>query len=294
MIHKVLPEEEGMPLSAVVLRHAEGIPLWAVKAAFKSRDVRLNGRKLNDGETRVAIGDEIRAFFPQQAVRKKSEVPALPIAYEDDDILVIVKPQGLPCENDSDAASGDTAATRVAAMLASREKKETARLCHRLDVYTGGLLLFAKNDAAYDCAVQAFRDRTIEKKYTCLVKGCPQKEEETLRAYLRKDPIASRVSITDSPRPGASQIMTRYRVLEKGEISRLEVELITGRTHQIRAHLAHIGHPIVGDDKYGDHALNHELKILTQRLWATSMEFHIQEGVLAGLEGKQITTCCPF
>ena len=114
-----------------------------------------------------------------------------------------------------------------------------------------------------------------------------------MRAYLRKDAELSRVSVTDYPARGALEIVTGYRVMEPGEYARLEVELMTGRTHQIRAHLAHIGHPILGDDKYGDRALNRQLGLRRQQLWATRLVFHV-DGVLAELDGQTFTVKCPF
>ena len=128
---------------------------------------------------------------------------------------------------------------------------------------------------------------------TCRVKGCPARKEAVMRAYLRKDAKLSRVSVTDYPARGALEIVTGYRVMEPGECARLEVELMTGRTHQIRAHLAHIGHPILGDDKYGDRALNRQLGLRRQQLWATRLVFHA-DGVLAELDGQTFTVKCPF
>lgn len=114
-----------------------------------------------------------------------------------------------------------------------------------------------------------------------------------MHAYLRKDAQLSRVAVTDYPARGALEIITGYRVLEPGEYARLEVELMTGRTHQIRAHLAHIGHPILGDDKYGDRALNRRLGLRRQQLWATRLVFHAG-GALAYLDGKAFSVDCPF
>ena len=114
-----------------------------------------------------------------------------------------------------------------------------------------------------------------------------------MHAYLRKDAQLSRVVVTDYPAKGALEIVTGYRVLEASNYARLEVELMTGRTHQIRAHLAHIGHPILGDDKYGDRALNRKLGLKKQQLWSTKLVFHTS-GALAYLEGKSISIKCPF
>ena len=114
-----------------------------------------------------------------------------------------------------------------------------------------------------------------------------------MRAYLRKAAQLARVVVTDYPARGAQEIVTSYRVTEAGEAARLEVELITGSTHQIRAHLAHIGHPILGDDKYGDRMLNRQMNLRRQQLWATTLEFHAQ-GALAYLNGRRFSVKCPF
>ena len=114
-----------------------------------------------------------------------------------------------------------------------------------------------------------------------------------MHAYLRKDAQISRVSVTDYPARGAMEIVTGYRVVKPGEHALLEVELITGRTHQIRAHLAHIGHPILGDDKYGDRLLNRQLGVKRQQLWATRLVFRV-EGVLSYLNGRSFAVKCPF
>lgn len=115
-----------------------------------------------------------------------------------------------------------------------------------------------------------------------------------MRAYLRKDAELSRVSVTDYPARGALEIVTGYRVMEPGEYARLEVELMTGRTHQIRAHLAHIGHPILGDDKYGDRALNRQLGLTQTAALGDSALFSMRTACMAELDGQTFTVKCPF
>lgn len=267
---------------------------WAVKQALKNRDVRVDGVRVT-GDVRVREGQQIRAYWPKEAVASRGQSkPGLPIVFENEHVILINKPQGLQAQNDENPLSGDSALTRVIAMKREAgEKTDAIRLCHRLDVQTGGLLLLTKDDAAYEAARKAFEARTMEKFYTCRVKGCPARKEAVMRAYLRKDAELSRVSVTDYPARGALEIVTGYRVMEPGEYARLEVELMTGRTHQIRAHLAHIGHPILGDDKYGDRALNRQLGLRRQQLWATRLVFHA-DGVLAELDGQTFTVKCPF
>lgn len=287
--------QEGRMLSALLREAAPKIPPWAIKEAIKRRDVRVDGTKVS-ADMRVSAGQEIRAFFPKAALAETAgkRLPLPQVIFEDERILLIDKPQGIPSQNEGDPLSGDTAFTRAVSYLRSAgEKTDHVHLCHRLDVQTGGLLLLVKDDEAYDAAVKAFSERTFQKYYTCRVKGCPTQREATMRAYLRKDAEIARVCVTDYPARGAQEIVTAYRVLEAGTVSRLEVELITGRTHQIRAHLAHIGHPILGDDKYGDRSLNRQLGLRRQQLWATRLVIHAG-GALSYLDGRCFETRCPF
>ena len=293
----IVPQEkDGLMLSQLLIQTAGDVPLWAVREAIKKRDVRLDGVRIT-GDVRVQAGQEVRVFWPKSVVAAKPQKKALPlpeIVYEDEHVLLINKPQGIASQNEDDPLSGDTALTRVKAYLESvAQNTDHLHLCHRLDVQTGGLLLFAKDDEAFDSAMAAFSERSFQKYYTCLVKGCPAKREAVMRAHLRKDAQISRVSITDYPARGSLEIVTAYRVIQPGDNAKLEVELITGRTHQIRAHLAHIGHPILGDDKYGDRTLNRMLGVRRQQLWATRLVFHA-EGALSYLNGRTFTVKCPF
>lgn len=293
----IVPQEkDGLMLSQLLIQTAGDVPLWAVREAIKKRDVRLDGVRIA-GDVRVQAGQEVRVFWPKSVVAAKPQKKALPlpeIVYEDEHVLLINKPQGIASQNEDDPLSGDTALTRVKAYLESAAKStDQLHLCHRLDVQTGGLLLFAKDDEAFDSAMAAFSERSFQKYYTCLVKGCPAKREAVMCAHLRKDAQISRVSITDYPARGSLEIVTAYRVIQPGDNAKLEVELITGRTHQIRAHLAHIGHPILGDDKYGDRTLNRMLGVRRQQLWATRLVFHA-EGALSYLNGRTFTVKCPF
>lgn len=289
----VTREKDGMMLSKLLLQVGD-MPPWAVKQAMKKRDVRVDNVRISE-DVRVHEGQDIRVYWSKEALTAQTQnKPALPIIFEDEHVLVVNKPQGLQSQNEENPLVGDSALTRVLTVKKeSGEQTDQIRLCHRLDVQTGGLLMFTKDEASYEAALEAFEKRTMEKYYTCRVKGCPAKQKAVMHAYLRKDAQLSRVAVTDYPARGALEIVTGYRVLEAGEYARLEVELITGRTHQIRAHLAHIGHPILGDDKYGDRALNRKLGLKKQQLWSTRLVFHAS-GVLAYLEGKSVSVDCPF
>lgn len=292
----VPPEKDGLMLSQLLVQMAADVPLWAIRETLKHRDVRIDGMRIA-GDTRVHAGQEIRVFWPKSVItggRQDKELPLPEIVFEDEHVMLINKPQGIQSQNEDNPLLGDSALTRVLAYLKSEKAKtDQVHLCHRLDVQTGGLLLFAKDDASFESAMQAFSSRTFQKFYTCRVKGCPTRNEAVLHAWLRKDAQISRVSVTDYPARGAQEILTSYRVLDAQQNARLEVELMTGRTHQIRAHLAHIGHPILGDDKYGDRALNRELGLKRQQLWATRLIFQA-DGALRYLNGRSFSVKCPF
>ena len=289
-------DKDGLMLSQLLVQAAADVPLWAIREAIRKRDVRIDGTRIS-GDVRVHAGQEIRVFWPKAVVSARQQEKPLPlpeIVFEDARVLLINKPQGLQSQNEDNPQSGDSALTRVLSYLKVRsEQTDQVHLCHRLDVQTGGLLLFAKDDEAFESAMRAFSERTFRKFYTCRVKGCPAKQEAVLHAWLRKDAQISRVSVTDYPARGALEIMTGYRVLQAEENALLEVELMTGRTHQIRAHLAHIGHPILGDDKYGDRMLNRKLGVRRQQLWATRLVFQA-EGALSYLNGRSFSVDCPF
>ena len=164
---------------------------------------------------------------------------------------------------------------------------------HRLDNKTCGLCLFAKNPRAHAVLLEAFKQRTVEKYYICLVRGIPKPPAAVCSAFLLKDAARSIVQILDQSRPGARPITTGYETLSAGPVSRLRVHLITGRTHQIRAHLAALGHPVLGDDLYGDRSFNRLQKSRSLKLCAAELTLHT-EGQLPNLDGKTFKINPPF
>lgn len=233
-----------------------GVPYAAAQKAIRSKDVLVNGQRVKS-DLPLCSGDAVCVFFNE---------PNVTVVYEDERLLVVNKPQGL-------ASEGENALEEKV-----RQTRPTAQLCHRLDQNTGGLVLFSKDEEAYEAVFAAMKERTIRKFYACIVAGAPFPREATARAYLIKDAQAAHVMVMDHEREGAKEIITAYKTLCFGALSLLEVELITGRTHQIRAHLAHLGCPIVGDDKYGDRALNKALGIKLQALFAVRLELHFPQG----------------
>lgn len=281
------PQGEGERVDRLIARYFPELPERSVRAAFLRRDVKLDGKRADRTETARA-GQELRIYLPDG----EKENPPLEIVYEDGDALLVNKPAGVSVEPDG---KGGVTLTE----LCLRHVRETdpeawpPAACHRLDNQTSGLCLFAKTPEAEEILQEVFRSRRLEKYYECLVRGIPKPAAAECRAWLVKDAKAGRVRVTDDPAPGSKQIRTGYETLEAGPVSRLRVHLITGRTHQIRAHLAALGHPILGDDVYGDRAWNRERKTRHLRLCAVSLKLDT-EGRLPALDGREFRIPAPF
>ncbi len=260
--HTVPPLSAPMPLGKYLSRAFPRIPLWRIREALKRRDLRIDGVKAG-ADSQVRGGEELTLYLED-----KYFADALTVLYEDEHILAVEKPAGIPVDADAANVGADTMQGRLTAYC------PTAKLAHRLDTGTGGVLLASRDDAGKKMLLAGFREHRIRKFYRCIVRGTPTPERAELHAFLVKDATAALVSVLDHNAPHALPIETRYRVVRSdGPLCELEVELITGRTHQIRAHMAHIGHPILGDDKYGDRSLNRAFHTQSPMLWCVRMEF---------------------
>lgn len=256
--------------------------------AFRQKDIRVNGKRISEN-TVIKAGDVIEAFIDDKLLKEQSpsKKPELDIVYEDSNLLIINKQPGLEAESKT-----ENSLIRLAKeYLLTNGKGSEPALCHRLDRNTSGLVIIAKNNEALEIMLLKIKEREVKKFYQCIVVGCPSPKQAELRHYLFKDSKKSQVYIYDTKKPGCVEITTRYKVIEAGgETSRLEVELVTGKTHQIRAHLAHIGHPIVGDGKYGINEINKRYKAKHQMLWAYKLVFDFKEaGILDYLKGKEFS-----
>lgn len=275
-----------MRLDKYLLRSLPGLPAWAIREAFSRRDVKMDGQRAN-ADTQTIPGKQVLVY----GLRDEAAMP-LDVVYEDEHILLVNKPVNISVQADS----GGGATVEGMALYHVRKDNPDAlppKACHRLDNQTSGLLLLAKSDKAEEILVRAFKERTINKTYTCLVKGTPKPWKDTLHAFLLKNAEAASVQIFDHSVPGALPIVTGYRVVEAGSVCRLNVDLITGRTHQIRVHLAHIGHPILGDDAYGDRSFNKEQGVKRLMLCATSITLSGRDE-LAYLNGRTFAILPPF
>lgn len=235
--------------------YAQAAFVW--RQLLKNKDVRVNGKRV--GEDITLYKGDIVAYY---LTPKQAEKPAYYIVYEDENILIADKESGVNSE----------------AVYAALSRERECYFIHRLDRNTKGLLAFACNEKAEQTLLKAFKDRTAEKRYVALCFGVFPKESDVLTAYLKKDAAKSLVKIYDKPTNGAEKIVTEYKVLSILDgVSKVEVTLHTGKTHQIRAHLAHIGCPIVGDMKYGNTAKNKEINATRQCLVAKHLRFTLEE-----------------
>lgn len=245
-----------------------------IRELIRTRQLRINGERCGEGAV-VRGGDEVCLYAEGVSDR------TIRILYDDGNILSFIKPAGIPVDTDGDGIGEDTVLSRL------RSSYPTVRLVHRLDTGTDGVMLAALNDNAEKELTGLFRNHGLVKLYSACVLGSMPKKHEELRAFLVKDSAASKVHVTGKRQPGALEIETIYTVRKevtvKGQtLSYLTVEIPTGRTHQIRAHLSHIGHPLLGDDKYGDRDLNKKLKAAKMQLTCCEIRVKPGRGVYSG------------
>ena len=284
------PEAAGKRVSVFVRETLPDLPESMVRRIFAARDVKLDGKRVSRDET-VRAGQALKIYVPDASVPEKPSL-LLSIVYEDEDVLLVNKRAGISVEAD---ARGGVTLTDLCAEYIRRKDPDAfpPAACHRLDNRTCGLCLFAKNPRALEILQDVFRGRTLEKYYVCLVRGLMKPPAAVCRAWLVKDACHARVRITDHPEAGAKPIETGYETLLGGPVSRLRVHLITGRTHQIRAHLAALGHPVLGDDLYGDREFNRREKARSLKLCAVSLKLDTG-GLLPQLDGREFSVEPPF
>lgn len=268
-------------------KYLKKLPETLLYKYIRLKRIKVNGKR-SEASYLLKLGDVLSIYindeFFEDGVSNAHNFlkiqPTLNIVYEDENILLIDKPSGLIAHED-DTESFNTLINHIKAYLYQKgeydpenELSFAPALCNRIDRNTGGITIAAKNAASLRILNEKIKNRELHKYYLCIVVGRLEQKNGTLTGFLKKDASTNKVSIFQKPQPGALSIITKYRVLkEKESQSLLEVELITGRTHQIRAHFASIGHPLLGDGKYGYNRENKEARRKTQALYSHKLTF---------------------
>lgn len=265
-ILKVTEKYNNKKLINFLQDNFDGLSTSTIYKTLRKKDIKINEKRISEN-CLLRTGDEIKVYIADNLLEKKYDIP---IAFEDNNIVVFDKPTGIE-------VTGEISLSSYAKNLF---KQDFIEPCHRLDRNTCGLVLFAKNQESLDILLDAFKHHTIEKHYLCVVYGLPKVESQRLESYLFKDSKKSLVYISDKPLSGYQKIITSYKISKKNpskNLSLLDVTLETGRTHQIRAHLSHIGYPILGDGKYGINKINKEFKQKVQALCSYSLTFKFKD-----------------
>lgn len=302
----ITANESGQRLDKFLRKYLPEVSLGAIYKAIRLKEVTVNGKK-SDQKYILNTGDTLNFYLNTDKKEKAKDYKFLEteydfkVAYEDENILVAEKKQGVLIHPDE---GGDyTLTDQVKAYLYEKKEynPEDERIfspspCNRLDRNTEGLVIFAKNYDALKDMNEMIRDNGIEKYYSTIVKG--RIGDGEYRAYITKDNTRNHVSVHPNYKEGSKEIITRVINVESiGQFSHIDIELITGRSHQIRAHLSSLGSPIIGDPKYGDKKVNSYFKdkysLENQLLTAYKLYFNRTSGSLGYLEGKTVTMPVP-
>lgn len=260
------PNDAGQRLDRFLAKAVPLLPASLAQKYIRIKRIKCNGKRI-ERDARLQNGDVLQLYINDEFFDKPRQdnayltvaSPKLNIVYEDAHILLVDKRPGLAVHPHDGAEYGRTLIDHIQAYLYQKgdwkprgENAFTPALCNRIDRNTGGIVIAAKTAMALRVMNQKIKDRELDKRYLAIVEGTPKPREGSLKGYLFKDAQKNRVYVTDTPKPGSKSCQTNYKTLaSRSGLSLVECELITGRTHQIRAQFAHAGHPLLGDGKYG-------------------------------------------
>ncbi len=302
---KINKNDAGQRLDKFITKTLE-LPMSLLYKSIRLKKIKVN-RKRAEAGTILCEGDTVQCFLADsffETSDDKTDIYSgieakLNIVYEDENILLCDKHPGISVHEDEHNTKNTLIAHIIAYLIGKgeydprEEQSFTPALCNRIDRNTGGIVIAAKNSEALRILNEKIKNREIDKYYLAAVHGIPKKASDTLSGYLLKDEKTNTVRVYDkNPPRGAKNIITKYKVISKSlDSALLEVELLTGRTHQIRAHMAYIGHPLIGDGKYGINKNDRARGYKYQALYSYKLKFNFTSdgGALEYLNGKEFT-----
>ncbi len=305
--------DSGQRLDKFVLKTVWGLPLSLMYKFIRKKRIKVNGKRAEEKQI-LAVGDVVEMYIPDEFFENKQTgdvlelsriKPRITVVYEDENVILCDKQPGILThtgdgkEKKADAAERETLLYHIKAYLyqkgeydPEKENSFAPALCNRIDRNTGGIVIAAKNAAALREMNALIKDGGVHKEYLCAVHGRLPKKEDTLRAHLFKNSKTKTVRVSDVPTKGSKEIVTGYKVKaynREKDLSLLEVRLYTGRTHQIRAHFAHIGNPLLGEGKYAHNKEDRSIGFSHQALYSFRVSFVTDGEVLSSLNGKTFT-----
>ena len=295
------PNDAGQRLDRFLAKAVPLLPASLAQKYIRIKRIKLGGARV-ERDTRLKAGDVLQLYINDEFFEKPREdnayltvaTPKLNIVYEDENILLADKRPGLAVHPHDGAEYGRTLIDHIQAYLYQKrewsprgENSFAPALCNRIDRNTGGIVIAAKNAEALRILNQKIKDRELDKRYLAIVEGVPKPRKGSLKGYLFKDAKKNRVFVTDTPQTGSKSCQTNYVVLANTQkLSLVECELITGRTHQIRAQFAHAGHPLLGDGKYGKLSKDAGRNYQALYSYKLTFTFTTDGGILEYLNGK--------
>lgn len=294
--------DAGQRLDKFIAKSVPLLPQTLLYKYVRIKRIKVNGKR-GENSTRLNVGDVVDMYINDEFFEKSPEKydflkasKNIDIVYEDDNIILCDKKAGLLCHPD-DHEYVDTLINRIKRYLyekseynPAKESSFTPALVNRIDRNTGGIVITAKNAESLRILNQKMKDRELHKYYLCIVHGVLEQKSDTLSGYLVKDESKNKVTVSKRKSEESKEILTKYNVIDTdGNLSLVEVELLTGRTHQIRAHFASIGHPLLGDGKYGTNAQNKKYGYKKQFLYSYKLvfDFTTEAGILEYLNHRE-------
>lgn len=301
-IFEIKKNDAGQRLDKFLSKAVKAMPPSLMYKSIRTKKIKVNRKRAEISQI-LNEGDTVQLFLSPDLFEDNSDnenvyshiTPSFTVIYEDENILLVNKPSSLNVHSDDPSDTNDLI-THIKAYLfnngeydPSQEQSFAPALCNRIDRNTSGIVIAAKNAEALREMNDVIKNRYLTKKYLCAVHGIPREKEKTIKGFLIKNSKNNTVNVYDTFRKGSKEIITKYKVLKStSDISLLEVTLITGRTHQIRAHMASIGHPLVGDGKYGVNRNDKKIGYKYQALSSYYLRFDC-DGFFSYLKNKEFT-----